>query len=277
MLDKLEKILVVLICASFGVLVAPVRATEYSPGVQAGYGVEYRNLVSSGPYNPEDFNVTQWMKMEVTLVIGNRVTVHTSRKLMNGTFQDGGDYVFDVATGETDRSASPTDLWSNYFVVAGNLTEGSDTHLGVMLPKGSALMFINKTETKDLLGANRTVNSVDYKESSNTIPDYSYEFHATYDQVTGMLLELNYSQTSNSIPSTNEVISYSAAEINTIPKSSDNTLTYAGVIIAIVSVAVIAATLVVRRRRKAHAVGSMQKVAKKTTRKNRFVSGQSTY
>lgn len=267
MLDKLEKVLTILICTSFVVLVVPVGATEFNPGVQVGYWVEYRNLVSGGTGNPEDFNATEWMKMEITLVTGNRVTVHTSRMLMNDTFQDGYDYVFDVATGETDRSADATNLWNNYLVVAGNLAEGSDTHLAVLLPKGSAAMLINKTETKDLLGMNRTVNLVDYNESFNAIPDYNYELHVVYDQATGMLLELNYSLTSHSIPSANEVVSYSAAEINTKPKSSDNTLTYAEVTIAVVITAVIAAALVVRRRRKAHAAGSVQKVAKKKTRK----------
>lgn len=267
MLDKLEKVFVILICTCFVVLVVPVGATEYNPGVQVGYWVEYRNLVSGGIGNPEGFNVTEWMKMEVTLVTGNRVTVHTSRMLMNGTFQDGYDYVFDVATGETDRSADAANLWNNYLVVAGNLAEGSDTHLAVLLPKGSAAMFINKTETKNLLGLNRTVNIVDYNESVNAIPDYSYEFHAVYDQATGMLLDLNYSLTSQSIPSGNEVVSYSAAEINTKPKSSDNTLTYTEVTIAVVIIVVIVVALVVRLRRKTHTVESVQKVAKKTTRK----------
>jgi hypothetical protein len=265
MQDNLEKVFVVLICASFVVLAVPVGATEYSPGVQVGYWVEYRNLVSGGTGNPEDFNATEWMKMEVTLVTGNRVTVHTSRMLMNGTFQDGYDYVFDVATGETDRSGDSSNLWNNYFVVAGNLAGGSDTHLAVVLPEGSAAMFINKTETKDLLGMNRTVNLVDRNASLNAIPDYDYQFHSVYDQTTGMLLELNYSLTSHSIPSTNEVVSYSAAEINTKPKSSDNTLTYTEVAIAVVIIVAVAATLVVRRRRKAHATRSLQEAAKKKT------------
>jgi hypothetical protein len=267
MLDKLEKVFVVLICASFVVLAVPVRATEYNPGVQVGYWVEYRNLVSGGIGNPEDFNATEWIKMEVIAVVGNRVTVHTSRMFMNGTFQDGSDYVFDVATNETNRLGDPTNLWNNYFVIAGGLTAGSDTHLGVLLSEGSTPMLINKTETKDLLGMNRTVNLVDYNESLTTIPDYDYEFHTVYDQATGMLLELNYSLTSHSIPSTNEMVSYSAAEINTSPKSSDNTLTYVEVAIAVVIVATVAAALVIRRRRKAQAIGSVRKAAKKKTRK----------
>lgn len=267
MLDKLEKAFAILICTCFVVPFVPVGATEYNPGVQVGYWVKYRNLVSGGIGNPEDFNITESMKMEVTLVNGKRVTVHTSRMLRNGTFQDGSDYVFDVATGDTDRSADAANLWNNYLVVAGNLAEGSDTQLAVLLPTGSAAMFINKTETKDLLGLNRTVNLVDYNESLNTIPDYSYEFHAVYDQATGMLLNLNYSLTSKSIPSGNEVISYSAAEINTKPKSSDNTLTYTGVAIAVLIIAVIAVALVVRLRRGTRSRGSVQKAVKKTTRK----------
>lgn len=267
MLDKLEKVFAVLICASFVVLAVPVGATEYNPGVQVGYWVEYRNLISGGTGNPEDFNATEWMKMEVILVTGNRVTVHTSRMLMNGTFQDGSDYVFDVATRETDRSGDSSNLWNNYLVVAGNLAEGSDTHLLVALPEGSAAMFINKTETKDLLGMNRTVNLIDCNESLNAIPDYDFEFHLVYDQATGMLLELNYSLTSHSIPSANEGVSYSAAEINTKTKSSDDTLTYAEVTIAAVIIVVIAAAFVVRRRRKAHAAGSVKKVTKKKAKK----------
>jgi hypothetical protein len=268
MLGKVEKVFIVLICASLLVLAVSVGATEYSPGVQVGYSVRYENFVVQDPSDSGSiFNATKWMKMEVIGVIGNRVTVHTSRTLKNDTFEDGSDYVFDVATSEMDRSGSAADLWNNYLVVAGNLTEGSDTHLGVMLPKGSVAMFINRTETKDLLGTNRTVNLVDYYESSKLTFDYSYEFHAVYDQATGMLLNLNYSLTYPSIPIGNEVLSYSAAEINTTPQSSDNTLTYAGVTIAIVIIVVIAATLVVRRRRKAQTVESVHKVAKKTARR----------
>jgi len=256
MLDKPEKISVVLICASFVVLAVAVGATEYNPGVQVGYWVEYRNLVSGGTGNPEDFNVTEWMKMEVTLVTGNRVTVQMSRKLMNGTVQPGLDYLFDVATGETDRSANAADLWNNYLVVAGNLAEGSDTHLAVLLPSGAATstraaMFINKTETRDLLGLNRTVNLVDYYESSNaTTTDYGYEFHAVYDQATGMLLNLNCSLTYPSIPMGNEVLSYSAAEINTKPRPTDYTLVYTGVAVTAVIILAGASTFVLRRRRK---------------------------
>lgn len=251
MLDKLEKISVVLICASFVFLAVPVGTTEYSPGVQVGYWVEYKNLVSGGTGNPEDFNVTEWMKMEVTLVTGNRVTVQMSRKLMNGTVQPAAfDYVFDVATNEMDRSTNAADLWNNYLVVAGNLAEGSDTHLAVLLPKGSTAMFINKTETRDLLGLNRTVNLVDYYDSSNATLDYNYEFHALYDQVTGMLLNLNCSLIYPDFPFGNEVLSYSAAGINTKPRPTDYTLVYIGGTVTAIIILAGAAAFILRRRRK---------------------------
>lgn len=123
-------------------------------------------------------------------------------------------------------------------------------------------MFINKTETRDLLGVNRTVNLVNYNESLNVIPDYDYQFHVVYDQTTGMLLELNYSLTSHSTPSTNELVSYSAADISTTPKPPDNMLIYTEVVIATVIIVTVAAALVVRRRRKAHATRSVQEAAK---------------
>ena len=269
MLGKLKKFIAAMICASFVILAVPARATEYNLGVQVGYWVEYRNLVSRGASNPPDFNTTEWMKMEITSTVGKRVTIHTSRMLMNGTFQDGYDYVFDVATGETDRSADPSNLWNNYFIVAGDLTEGSDTHLAVALPEGSSAMFINKTETRDILGMNRTVNLVNYSESLNVIPDYYYQFHVVYDQTTGMLLELDYSLTSHSIPSANELVSYSAADISTTPKPPDNTLIYAEVAVAAVTVGAVAAALVVRRRRKAHTTKSVQETGR-TKPQNRF-------
>jgi hypothetical protein len=250
--DKLEKVIAILICASFVVLAVPVGATEYNPGVQVGYWVEYRNLVSGGTGNPEDFNVTEWMKMEVTLVTGNRVTVHTSRMLMNGTFQDGYDYVFDVATGETDRSADATNLWNNYFVVAGNLTENSDTRLKVAgLTEGVSQMLINKTETRALLGTDRTVDLVNYSSSLGAL--FDYRFYAVYDQATGMLLELNVSLTSQMAPSTNEVLYFSAAEINTKPRPTDYTLVYTGVAVTAVIILAGASAFVLRRRRKSRA------------------------
>jgi hypothetical protein len=250
--DKLEKVFAVLICTSFVVLAFPVGATEYNPGVQVGYWVEYMNLVSGGTGNPEDFNVTEWMRMEVTLVTGNRVTVHTSRKLMNGTFQDGYDYVFDVATGETDRSADATNLWNNYFVVASNLTENSDTRLKVAgLSEGVSQMLINKTETRALQGTGRTVNLVNYSSSLGAL--FDYRFYAVYDQATGMLLELNISLTSQTAPSKNEVLSFSAARINTEPRPTDYTLVYMGVAVTTVIILAGASAFVLRRRKKSQA------------------------
>ncbi len=271
--DRFEKILVVLVCISILVLTVAVGATEYSPGVQVGYSVRYENFATRGSSDLEEFNATKWMKMEVTHVAASRVTVHTSRTLKNGTFEDGYDYMFDVATGETDRSTSAANLWNNYLVVASNLTEGDDTHLGILLPSnaltGPVPMFINKTETKDLLGLNRTVNLVDYYESSNATIEYSYEFHAVYDQATGVLLELNCSLTYPSIPIGNELLSYSAAEINTNQESSDNTLIYAEVAIAVVILVIIAGAFVIRQKRKANVTGSVRKATEKHIR---FVS-----
>jgi len=230
MQGKLKKFVVALICASLVILVAPGEAAEYSPGVQVGYWVEYRNLVSGGPFNPQDFNTTKWMKMEVTSVVGKRVTVHTSRMLENGSFQDGYDYVFDVETGETDRSTDPSSLWSNYFIIAGNLTENSDTRLKLRLSLGAFPMLVNETETRDLLGTNRSVNVVNYSESLE--PYYGYKFYAMYDQATGMLLELNVSTVSKTTPTSNEVISFSAVDINAKPRPFDYALIYTGVAIA---------------------------------------------
>jgi len=270
MLGKVEKTFVVLVCASLVALAVSVGATEYNPGVQVGYWVEYGNFVTRGLDDSENFNETKWMKMEVTRVVGNRVTVHISRTFKNDTFEDGSDCVFDVATNETDRSANGTNLWNNYAMVAGNLTETSDTHLILIIPEGFSLrpaaMFINKTETKDLLGMYRTVNLVDYYYSNSTYY-YDYRFYAAYDQTTGMLLELNYSLTSQISPDTNEEFSFSATDLNTKLTSSDKTLIYAEVVIAVVIVVIIAAAFVVRRRRKAHAVGFVRKVAKKNARK----------
>jgi hypothetical protein len=246
MLGKLKKFVVALIYASLVILVAPGEAAEYNPGVQVGYWVEYKNLVSGGPYNPQDFNMTDWMKMEVTSVVGKRVTVHTSRMLKNGTFQDGYDYVFDAQTRETDRSADPSSLWNNYFIIAGNLTENSDTHLTLRLNPGAFPMLVNETETRDLLGTNRAVNLVNYSESLESY--YNYQFYAMYDQATGMLLELNISTISQTTPSSNEMLSFSAADINTKPRSSDYALVYTGV--AIAAFIVVAVALLIRRRKK---------------------------
>jgi hypothetical protein len=259
MQDKLSKVVVALLSACFVILSVPVKAAEYNPGVQVGYWVEYKNLASSGPYNPQDFNVTEWMRMEVINVVGRNVTVHTSQMLKDGTFLDGYDYVFDVDTGGTDRSADPSNLWNNYFIIAGNLTENSDTHLTLRLDPGAFPMLVNKTETRDLLGTNRAVNKVNYSESLEGY--YDYQFYAMYDQATGMLLELNISTTSQTTPSGNEVLSFSAADINTKPRPPDYALVYTGV--AFAAFIVVAAALVLVRRRKTRAEKPVQEASNK--------------
>jgi hypothetical protein len=273
MLEKLEKIFVILICTCFVVLVLPVGATDYAPGVHVGDSVVYESIVASGAANYENLSATEWIKMEVTLVMGNRVTVHTSR-MMKETWpdtreQDGSDYVFDVSTNETDRSSNPANLWNNYFLVAGNLSEGSDTHQILQIPEGSdsrpAAILINKTETKDILGMNRMVNVVDYHYSNSTYyhqPDY--RFYAVYDYTTGMLLELNCSLTSRVIPGANEETSYSAIEINTKPRPTDYTLVYTGVAVTAVIILAGAYVLVLRRRRKPQTPTVKKKIASRT-------------
>ena len=223
-------------------LIQPVltEALGHDPGVQVGYWVKYGNIVGVGP-SYTDFNETDYIKVEVVSVAGSQVNLRRSSTFKNGTLQPGVEMEFHFDTGVTDAGTN----WYGPFIIPAGLVENDE----VKRPSGASSMIINKTETRYVLGANRTVDIVSY--TASIVVNYvDYQFLAIYDQTTGFLLQFNESYISQSTPSGNEILSFEAVEMNTIPSSSDMTSIY--VASAVVVAAVAAGLLILRRKRKMH-------------------------
>lgn len=222
-------------------LIQPVltEALGHDPGVQVGYWVKYGNIVGVGPFYT-DFNETDYIKVEVVRVAGSQVNLRMSRTFKNGTLQPGVEMEFHFDTGITDAGTN----WYSHFIIPAGLVENDE----VKGPSGASSMIINKTETRYVLGANRTVDIANYTASIANYVDY--QFLAIYDQTTGFLLQFNESYISQSTPAGNEILSFEAVEMNTIPSASDMTPIY--VASAVVLAAVAAGLLVLRRKRKIH-------------------------
>lgn len=228
-----SKMLITLIFMFVAGSIALTNALGHSPGVSVGYWVKYGNFQAKGfYYDGSSYNETEWLKVEVIGVKGTEVTMSASRMLKNGTEQKVyTDIVSDVDTGYTYGPLSDF----NYFVIAMNLGQNET------LPGDNGVVI--KTESRSYFGMNRTVDIVSFTESG----DPSEQRHEVYDQLSGLLLEMNQSIVSESFPIGNSDISFEVIALNLVPNSLD-VLIY--VIVGIVIVVLIVSVLVTRQVRK---------------------------
>jgi len=231
-----SKMLIPLIFMFVAASVAPTNAVGRSPGVSVGYWAKYGNFQAEGLYyDGSGYNETEWLKVEVIGVNGTEVTMSVSRMLRNGSEQKmATDIVSDVDTGYAGYIYGPlSDFY--YFAIAANLGQND------ALPGNKGAVI--KTESRSYFGMNRTVAIVNFIESG----DPSEQRYEVYDQLSGLLLEMNQSIVSESYPIGNSGISFEVIALNLVANSLD-VLIY--VIVGIVVVVLIVSVLVLRQVRK---------------------------
>jgi hypothetical protein len=241
------RIAVALALTVFFASVAPIRATDYNPGVSTGQWIKYDGIQAVGAFAISDANNTDWMKMEVTQVSGKNVTLHMTAQYTNGTAADEMGLNVNVETGWSNES----DTNGNFFLIAGNLQEG-DTLPGLDI--GFGPMKVNKTETRTYLSTSRTVNIVNTTIYEAGVMDY--RSLQIYDQTSGMLLEINVSMVNTMMPTANMAFAFSTTETSFFGTSEgggngwlqDNILYIAAIVIVII--VVIAAVAVLMQKKK---------------------------
>ena len=133
----------VLLMATF---VAPVRATEYNPGVSVGQWIKYGDYVLTTP--AESVISPDWSMMEVIAVSGKEVTLRITGAYMNGTALPPSEVICNIDVGRTNE-------WQRY-IIAADLNEGDK------ILNTATADTINTTETRTILGASRSVNILNF-------------------------------------------------------------------------------------------------------------------
>jgi len=171
MLNSRLKIAFPLVCVLLIVaFVAPVWAAEYNPGVSVGQWVKYGNYVVTTP--AETVISPDWGMIEVVGVSGKEVTLRTTGAYMNGTAIPSEEGTCNIETGIINGHQR--------YILAANLNQGDK----ILNLAGSDI--INKTETRTILGASRSVNILNFTYSA---AGQDMTFTYIYDKASGMNLE----------------------------------------------------------------------------------------
>jgi hypothetical protein len=182
------------------IVVLPVFAVSYIPGVSKGQYVTYGNFIGIGP-GLESFNNTSYVKQEITDVSGTQVTLLTTGQFKDGTPTPGNGTtaVWDIAAGTMNGVPSTEGP-----IIAANLNQGDP------IPPPNTYT-VNKTETQIFLGVSRSVNIL---SSTIITPDYTTALTFIYDRASGMLLEASSTTTQNQPQATPSEYSYSIIDTN---------------------------------------------------------------
>jgi uncharacterized membrane protein len=158
-------------------LAIPVFAVEYTSGVKVGQYVKYGNFVGIGQ-GFETFNDYGWLKLAITNVNGNEVTLLSTGQFKNGTAIPGNSTVtvWNVATGTEDGVPNTQGP-----IIAANLNQGDS------IPPPNTYS-VNQTENAVYLGISRSINVLNVTIST---PEYNTMLSYVYDRASGMLLESN--------------------------------------------------------------------------------------
>jgi hypothetical protein len=171
MMNSRLKIVFPLVCVLLmGAFVIPVSAVEYNPGVSVGQWVKYGDYVVTTP--AETVFSPDWSMIEVVGVSGKEVTLRITGAYMNGTAIPASEVICNIDVGRINE-------WQRY-IIAADLNEG-DKILNV-----AESDTINKTETRTILGASRSVNILNFTYSA---AGQDMTFTYIYDKASGMNLE----------------------------------------------------------------------------------------
>jgi len=149
--------------------VAPVWAADYNPGVSVGQWVKYGDYVVTTP--AETVISPDWSMIEVIGVSGKEVTLRITGAYKNGTAIPASEVICNIEAGRIDE-------WQRYLIAA-NLNQG-DKILNLAVSD-----TINKTETRTILGASRSVNILNF---TNSFGGQGMTVTYIYDKASGMHL-----------------------------------------------------------------------------------------
>ena len=198
-----RKFLVSILLAAFLLsgFVLPAFAVVYNPGVTVGEYVKYGNFAGAG-LGVENFNDYDWLKLQVTEVSGEAVTLLSTSQYKNGTAipGNGSISVWNVEAGTEDGLPSTQGP-----IIAANLNQGD------AIPPPNTFS-VNRTENRIYLGVSRIVCILDLTLSTSS---YNSTITYVYDRKSGMLLEYATTTTTQAQPQPAiTTISYSAIETN---------------------------------------------------------------
>jgi len=204
MMNLRLKIAFPLVCALLIVaFVAPVWAAEYNLGVSVGQWVKYCDYVVTTP--AEASTNPDWSMIEVVGVSGKEVTLRITGAYKNGTTIPASQLTCNIETGMTGGFQR--------YIIAANLNQGDKT-LNV-----ADAATINKTETRTILGASRTVNIINI---TNSYPSQNIKSVVIYDQASGMSLswEMEITIIESAVTYTNSysIIDTNIFEVEPIPE-----------------------------------------------------------
>jgi hypothetical protein len=213
-----------------GVLVFPVFALEYNPGVKAGEYVKYGNFVGTGT-GVESFNDYSWSKLEVTSVSGTEISLLSTGQFKDGTAIPGNGTkdVWNIETGTQNGVPSTQGP-----IIAAKLNQG-DT-----IPPANTYI-VNSTENRVYLGVSRSVNIL---ETTVSTPDYSTSLTYVYDKASGILLESSVETTQNQLQQSTSKYSYSITETNLFSQNPSIGIPSVFVIAVIAAIAAIVIAVV---------------------------------
>lgn len=177
MVNSRLKITLLLVCfLLMGALVTPVLAVEYNPGVSVGQWIKYGDYVLTTPAG--SVISPDWSMIEVIRVSGKEVTLRITGAYMNGTAIPSSEVTCNIESGIVGGHQR--------YIIAANLSQG-DKILNLAVSD-----TINKTETRTILGTNRSVNILNFTSS---FPGQNLKIAYIYDQASGMHLGMEMEMT----------------------------------------------------------------------------------
>jgi len=216
-----------------------VNAKDYTVGVKAGDWIKYGQITitwtgnGTEPSYITNAKMVDWIRLDVLSVTSTTVSLNLTLHFDNGTET--------VQSSDVDVQSGA--LMGGTLLIASNLTAGDP--LSPQTPGTT----INETVTRFYAGANRNVNIIDTKSSSD---GYQSETKIYWDQETGIMVELYQNETDPTYPGAYEEESVKATETNLWSASAldliQNNLIY--IIPGIAAIIVIVAAVIAIRRRK---------------------------
>ena len=149
--------------------VAPALAVDYNPGVSVGQWVKYGVFEVTTP--ADTIISPDWSMIEVVGVSGKQVTLRITGAYMNGTAIPIEDLTCNIETGMVNGFQR--------YIIATNLNQGDK------ILNTATSDVINKTETRTILGASRSVNILNF---TNSYTGQGMTGNYIYDKTSGMQL-----------------------------------------------------------------------------------------